>query len=161
MSAIFNDLHRIAKKSLRNERAAHTLCPTSLISECYMKLFNGPIPPVVNRAHFYAIAARAMRQILIDHARTKKRNKREGVVLTTGILEYYGSEEKNVLDIMQIEQVLAQLEALDERQAAIVELKFYGGLNIQEIGEVLGISEATVKREWSTARLFIKSRIME
>lgn len=159
LSMIYDDLHRVAENLLTKERQNHTLCATDLIGESYLKLFNDPRFSVLNRGHFFAIAARAMRQILVDHARSKKRLKRDGIKITLSSLNNIAKSENDVLDILEIENALCELQELDSRQAYIVELKFYGGMTIEEIAAIVEISEATVKREWTTAKIFLKSKI--
>jgi RNA polymerase sigma factor (TIGR02999 family) len=116
---------------------------------------------VNDRNHFFSIAANAMRQILIDHARSKKRLKRNGIQITLSWVDKRRQSQQNALDIIEVENALVRLEALDPRQAKIVELKFYAGLTSEEIASLMEISESTVKREWSTAKLFLKSQIQE
>lgn len=159
LSMIYDDLHRVAENLLTKERQNHTLCATDLIGESYLKLFNDPRFSVLNRGHFFAIAARAMRQILVDHARSKKRLKRDGIKITLSSLNNIAKSENDVLDILEIENALCELQELDSRQAYIVELKFYAGMTIEEIAAIVEISEATVKREWTTAKIFLKSKI--
>ena len=161
MRTIYDHLHRTAQNLLRHERPNHTLCPTDLIGESYAKLFLNQKLNVIDRNHFFSIAANAMRQILIDHARSKKRLKRNGIQITLSWVDKGRHEQENALDILEIENALVQLENMDPRQAKIVELKFYAGLTSEEIASVLEISESTVKREWSTAKLFLKSQIKE
>lgn len=161
LRAIYDHLHHTAENLLRNERSNHTLCPTDLIGESYAKLFLNQKLNVVNRNHFFSIAANAMRQILIDHARSKKRLKRNGIQITLSWVDKGKQSQQNALDILEVENALVRLEALDPRQAKIVELKFYAGLTSEEIAAIMEISESTVKREWSTAKLFLKSQIKE
>lgn len=157
--AIYDDLHATARKLLQREKPYHTLCPTDLIGESYSKLFNNRNWNVEDRNHFYSIAAYAMRQILIDHARSKKRLKRNGIQITLSGAEGGKSDQLNALDILEIENALAHLEHIDPRQARLVELKFYAGLSTEEIASLMNISESTVKREWSTAKLFLKAHL--
>ncbi len=157
--AIYENLYQMAQNLLRHEKPNHTLCPTDLIGESYAKLFQNPKLNIVDRNHFFSIAANAMRQILIDHARAKKRLKRNGVQITLSWVDKGRKEQQDVMDILDIENALVKLENLDSRQAQIVELKFYGGLTIEEIASAMEISESSVKREWSTAKLFLKSQI--
>ena len=159
--AIYDNLHYTAQKLLRHERPNHTLCPTDLIGESYAKLFLNQKMHVMDRNHFFSIAANAMRQILIDHARSKKRLKRNGIQITLSWVDKGKQDSQNAVDIIEIENALINLESLDPRQAKIVELKFYAGLNTEEIAGIMEISESTVKREWSTAKLFLKSHINE
>lgn len=161
LRTIYDHLHTTAQNLLRHERPNHTLCPTDLIGESYAKLFLHQKLTVLDRNHFFSIAANAMRQILIDHARSKKRLKRNGIQITLSWVDKGKHDQQNAIDILEIENALVQLEKLDPRQAKIVELKFYAGLTTEEIATILEISESTVKREWSTAKLFLKSQIKE
>ncbi|MDZ4709672.1 MAG: ECF-type sigma factor [Saprospiraceae bacterium] len=157
--AIYDNLYQTAQNLLRHEKPNHTLCPTDLIGESYAKLFQNQKLNVVDRNHFFSIAANAMRQILIDHARAKKRLKRSGIQITLSWVDNRKQDHQDALDILEIENALVNLEKMDPRQAKIVELKFYAGMTTEEIATILEISESTVKREWSTAKLFLKSQI--
>lgn len=159
LRAIYDHLHQVAQNLLRHEKPNHTLCPADLIGESYAKLFHNKKLNVVDRKHFFSIAANAMRQILIDHARSKNRLKRSGIQLTLSWVDKGKQVKQNTIDILEIENALGNLESLDPRQSKIVELKFYAGLTSEEIASILEISESTVKREWSTAKLFLKSQI--
>jgi RNA polymerase sigma-70 factor, ECF subfamily len=159
MRVIYDNLYQTAQNLLRHERPNHTLCPTDLIGESYAKLFLNQKLNVADRNHFFSIAANAMRQILIDHARSKKRLKRNGIQITLSWVDKSKQSHLDALDILEIENALVSLENMDPRQAKIVELKFYAGMTTEEIASVLDISESTVKREWSTAKLFLKSQI--
>lgn len=153
---VYDELRRLANSYLSRERANHTLQPTALVHEAYLKLLGHSEIDWQDRAHFFGICARLMRQILIDHARGKNRQKR-GSEFATQIVFGDGISfpAASPIDVIAVDEALARLEVLDERQARIVELKFFGGLTVEEIGEVLTISPATVKREWSTAKLFL------
>ncbi len=157
--AIYDNLYQTAQNLLRHERPNHTLCPTDLIGESYAKLFLNQKLNVADRNHFFSIAANAMRQILIDHARAKKRLKRNGIQITLSWVDKGKQNQQDALDILEIENAMALLENMDPRQAKIVELKFYAGLTNEEVASILEISESTVKREWSTAKLFLKSKL--
>ncbi|MBK9931711.1 MAG: sigma-70 family RNA polymerase sigma factor [Saprospiraceae bacterium] len=159
MRTIYDHLHQTAERLLRNERPNHTLCPTDLIGESYAKLFLNQKLNVIDRNHFFSIAANAMRQILIDYARSKKRLKRNGIQITLSWVDKGKQDHQINTDLFEIENALVHLEDLDPRQAKIVELKFYAGLTVEEIASILEISESTVKREWATAKLFLKSQI--
>lgn len=159
LRTIYDHLHYTAQNLLRHEKPYHTLCPTDLIGESYAKLFLNQNLHVMDRNHFFSIASNAMRQILIDHARSKNRLKRKGIQITLSWVDKGKQESHHAVDILEIENALIHLENLDVRQAKIVELKFYAGLTTEEIATILEISESTVKREWSTAKLFLKSQI--
>jgi len=153
---VYDELRRLARVNLSRERPGHTLQPTALVHEAYLKLVRQRGVEWQDRAHFFGIASRLMRQILIDHARSRNSKKRGGEFGTKILLDetvsYGGGRE---LDIIAVDEALLALEALDERQARVVEMKFFGGLSIDEIADVMSVSPATVKREWQTARLFL------
>jgi RNA polymerase sigma factor (TIGR02999 family) len=157
---VYRELRRIAAGMMRHERPGHTLQPTAVVHEAYMRLVAGAHPTAENRAHFFALAARAMRQVLVDHARRKLAAKRGGELqireeLEDGIaITTQQSEE-----VLAIHEALEQLQALDDRQARIVEMHYFGGDSVDDITAVLGISERTVKRELQSARLFLKKQL--
>lgn len=153
---VYDELRRLAKSYLSRERDNHTLQPTALVHEAYLRLIGQKEIEWQNRAHFFGVSARLMREILIEYARGRNRQKRGGENRTQIALdENISFINQNQLDVVAVDDALSKLEKLDERQARIVEMKFFGGLTIEEIGEVLNISPATVKREWSTAKLLL------
>ncbi len=155
---VYDELHRQAHRHLRGERAGHTLQTTALINEAYLKLIEQKNVGWESRTHFFAIAASLMRRILIDYARAKKRIKRGGedlpdyVPLDDNLLIAAG--ESN-LDLLDLDAALTRLAEMDEQQSKIVELKFFSGLSIEETAKVLGISSATVKRDWNMAKAWL------
>ncbi len=153
---VYDELRRLAKSYLNRERSNHTLQPTALVHEAYLRLIGQKEIEWQNRAHFFGISARLMREILIEYARGRNRQKRGGEFKTQIALdEAISFAEQNQLDVVAVDDALSKLEKLDERQAKIVEMKFFGGLTVEEIAEVLSISPATVKREWSSAKLLL------
>lgn len=153
---VYDELRQLAASRLNRERSNHTLQPTALVHEAYLRLIGQKEAEWQNRAHFFGIAARLMREILIEHARGRNRQKRGGEFKTQIALDDAVSfTNTKLLDVIAVDEALSSLEKLDERQARIVEMKFFGGLTVEEIAEVLGISPATVKREWSTAKLLL------
>jgi RNA polymerase sigma factor (TIGR02999 family) len=151
---VYKELRRLAHFHLKSERADHTLQSTALIHEVYLRMMGGqPVKPQ-NRAHFIAIASRLMRQILVDYARGRRANKRDGGCRISfenlAALPGNGDEELVALDY-----ALDELSRIDERQGQIVEMKFFGGLSASEISQVLGLSRATVDRDWATARVWL------
>ncbi|MET0752398.1 MAG: sigma-70 family RNA polymerase sigma factor [Pyrinomonadaceae bacterium] len=153
---VYDELRRLANSYLRKERSNHTLQPTALVHEAYLRLIGQNEIEWQNRAHFFGVAARLMREILIEYARARNRQKRGGEVKTQIALdEAVSFNNQNQLDIIAVDDALSKLENLDERQGRIVEMKFFGGFTIEEIAEVLSISPATVKREWGTAKLLL------
>ena len=154
---VYNELRRLADSYLRREsRKNHTLQPTALVHEAYLRLVGQKEIDWQNRAHFFGVAARLMREILIEHARARHREKRGGAAATRVALDDAVSfyKEKD-LDLLDLDEALNKLETLDKRQSEIVELRFFGGLTIEDAAEVLEISPATVKREWQTAKLWL------
>lgn len=152
---IYGELRRLAHHHLRSERAGHTLQSTALVNEAFIQLIGSHPAQLQNRAHFVAIASRLMRQILMQYARGRAASKRDGgqriALEDLGDLPVRGNEELVALD-----DALQQLSSLDERQGEIVQMKFFGGLSAPEIAEVLGISLATVERDWATARIWLR-----
>lgn len=153
---VYDELRRLAKSRLNRERSNHTLQPTALVHEAYLRLVRQKETEWQNRAHFFGIAARLMREILIEYARMRGRQKRGGDFRTQIALDNAVSfSSQTQLDVIVVDEALSKLEELDARQARIVEMKFFGGLTVEEIAEVLSISPATVKREWASAKLFL------
>lgn len=153
---VYNELRRLAGGHLSGERSNHTLQPTALVHEAYIRLVGQNKTEWESRAHFFGIASRLMRQILIEHARGRNRKKRGGEHRAQITLDdKVGWSDQRPLDVLAVDEAMTELERLDERQARIVELRFFGGMTNEEIAEVMQISPATVKREWSSARLFL------
>lgn len=153
VSLLYAELRALAGRQFSQERANHTLQPTALVSEAYQRLAKLERIDWRDRAHFIGVAARLMREILIDHARRHQADKRDGgqrVTLFTNL-----PAQEDVLDALALEQALQRLEALAPDKARVVELRFYGGLSIEEAAKVLDISPATVKRHWQTARVWL------
>lgn len=155
-SIVYEDLRRIAAGALRHERSDHTLQPTALVHEAYLRLAEEPEGRWENRAHFLAVAARAMRRILVDHARGRNARKRGSGVARFSLEEVEAAAADEELDLVVLDQALARLSALDPRQGRIVELRFFGGLSVEETGIVVGASPRTVKRDWQIARAWLK-----
>lgn len=155
---VYDELHRQAHRHLRGERAGHTLQTTALINEAYLKLIEQKNVGWESRTHFFAIAASLMRRILIDYARAKKRIKRGGedlpdyVPLDDNLLIAAGESNLGLLDL---DAALDRLAVMDEQQSKIVELKFFSGLSIEETAKAMGISPATVKRDWNMAKAWL------
>jgi len=160
MPAVYDELRRLAAGYLHGERAEHTLQPTALVHEAYLRLADQRQSTWQNRAHLLGIAARMMRRILTNHAVARAAAKRggENVVRLTldDALEIYDHQEIRLLDL---EAALQELDALDPKQAQIVEMRFFGGLTVEEIGEVMEISPRTVKREWSFAKRWLRHEL--
>lgn len=157
---VYDELRRLARSQLRRERSNHTLQPTALVHEAYIRLIGQHEIDWQNRAHFFGVASRLMREILIEHARSKNSLKRGGEFKTQIELDAAISfDNSRQLDIFAVDDALRKLEELDKRQTKIVEMKFFGGMTIEEIGEVLDISPATVKREWTSAKLLLSQML--
>ena len=156
LPVVYDELRRLADKYLNRERANHTLQPTALVHEVYLRMIGQNKVEWQNRAHFFGISARLMREILIEYARGRNSQKRGGEFKTQIALDdSVNFAGQNELNVVAVDEALAELEKLDERQAKIVEMKFFGGLTVEEISEVLSISPSTVKREWATAKLLL------
>jgi RNA polymerase sigma-70 factor, ECF subfamily len=155
IALIYGELRRIAARYMRNERPDHSLQPTALVHEAYLKLRKMNAIDWQSRSHFLAVSAHTMRQILVDHARAKNAGKR-GVdwnqVTFTGQI---AAAAEPPVNIVELDEALARLESFDQRQAKVVEMRFFGGLSEDEIGAELGISERTVKRDWRIARAWL------
>lgn len=152
---VYGELRRIARRRMQAERPHHTLQSTDLVHEAYLRLAKSPPQEVENRLHFLAIASQLMREILVDYGRKRRASKRGGGCKIT-LNEAIASAPNNEIDVMVLDEALTSLSKLDAQQARVVELRFFGGLSIEESSEVLGISPATVKRDWVTARAWLK-----
>jgi RNA polymerase sigma factor (TIGR02999 family) len=162
MPEAYQELRRLAAAYLRRERPGQTLQPTALVHEAYLRLAKDKPGRWQNRAHFCAIAANAMRQILVERARARAAIKRGGgqpKVTLVENLEAGGDNRPAPVDVLAIDEALERLAALDAQQARIVELRYFGGLSVEETAEALGISPATVKRDWSVARAFLAQQL--
>ena len=156
MLLVYDELRRQAARYMRRERPGHTLQTTALIHETYLKLASQRDVDWQNRAHFFGVAAQAMKRILIDHAKGRHREKRGGAAENLPLDEarFVISGDKNV-DLVALDEALTRLASFDPRQANIVDLKFFAGLSIDDIAETLNISPATVKREWNSAKAWL------
>ena len=157
-AVVMAELHRIAERAMRREAEGHTLQPTELVDEALVRLFGQRKASWANRAQFYAVASQTIRRILVDHARQRRRLKRDHgvrVTLNEGVAE---SPERSV-DLIALDDALQQLDTLAPRQARVVELRFFGGLDIEETAVALDISPATVKRDWTFARAFLLKQL--
>jgi RNA polymerase sigma factor (TIGR02999 family) len=155
---VYKQLHRVARQHLRKQRAHHTLQTTALVHEAYLRFAGAEGPSVQDRNHFIALASRIMRQVLVDHARGRGAAKRQGGVRVTL------SEASNVadeVDVLGVDEALTRLSEFDEQQARVVELRFFGGLSIQETAAALHISESTVKRDWTMARTWLSRELQK
>jgi len=160
MPLVYDELRRLAHHYLQRERTDHTLQSTALVHEAYMRLAGKNAPQWQNRAHFFGIAAHVMRQILVEYARAHSAAKRGGVGACKLTLdEALEIEKKTDIDVIALDGALNRLSELDPQQSRIVELRFFTGLTIEDTSEVMGISPATVKRDWTSARAWLHREI--
>jgi RNA polymerase sigma-70 factor (ECF subfamily) len=156
---VYGELRRLAAAKMASQPAGHTLQPTALVHEAYIRLIRQHAVDWRNRAHFLGVAATMMRRILINHAQARLAAKRQGQAQAVALDDALGVFTTSTIDVLELNQVLEQLTDLDPQQGRVVELRYFGGLTIEETAEVLGISPATVKREWSIARLWLLQKI--
>ena len=160
MPLVYGELRRLANNYLRRERANHTLQPTALVNEAYMKLVDQKNARWQNRAQFFGVAAQLMRRILVDHARLHQAQKRGGSdQQRLSLTNVERVSEKPNIDLLALHEALNELAELDPQQSRIVELKFFGGLSIEETAEVLGVGHATVERDWKMARAWLRNQL--
>jgi RNA polymerase sigma factor (TIGR02999 family) len=159
MALVYDDLRRKAAAYLRRERGGHTLQPTALVHEAYLRLLAQDRVAWQNRAHFLAIAASMMRRVLVDHGRRQKAKKRGGPAARVTLEDGLAPSMPRELDLLALDEALDALAALDEQKARIVELRAFGGLEVEEAAAVLGISPATVKRHWAFALAWLQQRL--
>jgi len=160
MPLVYSELRRLASNYLRRERQGHTLQPTALVNEAYLKLVDQRSAKWQNRAQFFGISAQLMRRILVDHARQHRAAKRGGSEqrrLSITSAEKFAKQSE--IDLLALNEALDELTKMDPQQARIVELKFFGGLSIEETAEVLGIGHATVERDWKMARAWLRRQL--
>jgi RNA polymerase sigma factor (TIGR02999 family) len=155
MPLVYAELHRCAVAYLRRERGDHTLQPTALVHEAYLRLVNQDRTAWKNRAQFFGVAAQMMRRILVDHARAGKRAKRSGGLVRVTLDERVAGGPPPDIDVLALDQALTRLAAFDARKSTVAELRFFSGLSLEETGHVLAISVATVEREWQAARAWL------
>jgi RNA polymerase sigma factor (TIGR02999 family) len=162
MPLVYDELRRLAASYLRRERPGQTLQATALVHEAYVRLINEKSHNWQNRTHFLAIAALSMRQILVQRARTRKATKRGGDPIRIEVDERLlpaSSTHQGEIDLVALDEALDRLAALDQRQAKVVELRYFGGLGVEEVAAALEISPATVKRDWTLARAWLKREL--
>ena len=154
---LYEDLRRLAAGYMRHESPGHSLQPTALVHEAYVRLIDQRQVHWRNRAHFFGVAAGLMRRILVDHARTRRADKRGGGWDRVTLVEDQVAGGAQEIDLLALHEALERLAALDPRQERIVELRYFGGLTIEEAAEVVGISEATVVRDWTIAKAWLRA----
>jgi RNA polymerase sigma-70 factor, ECF subfamily len=161
MPLVYGELRRLAAAYLRRERQEHTLQPTALVNEAYLKLVRQRNMPWQNRAQFFGVAAQLMRRILVDHARANYASKRGGHQVHVSLNNIGASETQVEADVLALHDVLNRLAEIDPDQSRIVELRFFGGLTIEETAEVMQVSHSTVEREWKLAKAWLKRELMK
>ncbi len=159
MEALYPDLKRIAAGYLRHERRGHTLQPTALVNEAWLQLLGQTEKNWTNRSHFFAIASRLMRRIMVDYARKKNAGKRGGGLQRVELTEALAISDDGLEQILLIDAALNRLAAWDPRQCRVVELRFFGGLSEDEVAQVLGVASRTVKRDWKVARAWLHGEL--
>jgi RNA polymerase sigma factor (TIGR02999 family) len=155
---VYDELRRLARGQLRREQAGHSLQPTALVHEAYLRLVKADID-WRNRTHFLSVAARVMRRILVEHARARRADKRGGDALHVTLTGPIPAPDAKPVDVLALDEAMERLRELDERQAQIVELSYFGGLTYPEIGELVGISEASVDRDLRHARAWLRREL--
>jgi RNA polymerase sigma factor (TIGR02999 family) len=158
LGLVYDPLRAIAERHLHRERGNHTLQPTALVHELYLRLVDQRRVDWSDRTHFFAVAAQVMRRILVDHARRRKSDKRGGAMipLTIGAAADVAAADQDTVDVVALDVALENLEKIYPQQARIVELRFYGGLTIDETAAAMGVSPATISREWTMARAWLR-----
>jgi RNA polymerase sigma factor (TIGR02999 family) len=156
---VYEELRRVARRHLGREYANHTLQSSALVHEAYLRLAQNGHPQWQNRAHFFGVAAQVMRHLLVDHARNRRAAKRGGGAPRITLDAEIALPQKREVDVEALDDALNRLAQLDLQQSRLIELRFFGGLSIDETGVVLGISPATVKREWATARAWLQREL--
>ena len=156
---VYDELHRLARRQMRHERPDHTLQATALVHEAYLRLVNQRQRTWQNRAHFIAVAAQVMRRILVDYARARRTLKRGSAPHKVPLEEALFFTEEQSDDLVSLDEALERLAQFDERQSRVVELRFFGGLTVDETAEVLGISSKTVERDWTMARAWLHGEV--
>jgi RNA polymerase sigma factor (TIGR02999 family) len=156
---VYEELRRVASARLRGERSAHTLQTTALVNEAYLRLVGLDRLALQNRVHFFAMAARLMREILVDHARRKNAAKRGGGATLLQLDEVAAGAENVVIDLLALDEALTDLATFDERLCRVVELRYFAGLSIAEAADALGVSTATIERDWTIAKAWLLRRL--
>ena len=159
MPLVYDELHRLAHQHMRRERPGHMLQTSALLNEAYLRLVDQSQIPWESRAHFFAIAARLMRQILVDEARRRSSAKRGGGTIQVPLDEAGTIVQQQSVNVMALDDAMKSLEQIDERKSRIIELRFFGGMSIDETAEVLKVSSATVMRDWTFARAWLRKEM--
>lgn len=156
---VYDELRRLAHRYMQRERAGHTLQTTALVNEAYLRLVDQRKANFKNRAHFFAICANIMRRILVDYARSRRYRKREGEARKVPLEEAAVLSWERAAEVLAVDEALGKLASIDPRKSWIIELRFFGGLTIEETAEVIGASHATIEREWNMARAWLYREI--
>jgi RNA polymerase sigma factor (TIGR02999 family) len=156
---VYDELRRLAHNQLRNERPHHTLQSTALVNEAYLRMVGQNLPEWEGRAHFFAVAAQLMRQILVDYARRHRASKRGSGVCMLALDDAVVLPQRKDVDVVALDEALNALAEIDPRQSRVVELRFFAGLSLEETSEVMGIATATVQRDWTAARAWLHREI--
>ena len=159
--AVYQELRRMADQYLRREDLSHSLQPTALVHEAYLRLIDQTKVEWQNRAHFFGVAAQMMRRILIDHAKTKHRLKRGGTAIKVSLDENVNISQERAAELIALDDALQELAQMDERKSRIVELRYFGGLSVDETAQVLGISDKTVMRDWNLAKAWLYQQLTQ
>lgn len=159
IALVYSELHRIASRELRSERPGHLLQTTALIHEAYTRLIGSQGLEIQNRLHFFAVASQQMRRVLVDHARANNAQKRGGGAAKVALDHVQAGIDPRSIDLVALDESLSELERIDPRAARVVEMRFFGGYTDQEIGEALGISVPTLRRDWEFARSWLFDRM--
>lgn len=161
VTALYGELHRLARHIMSAERSDHTLQPTALVHEVFLRLLGDDGLSAENRRHFLAIAARVMRRVLVEHARRRGTQRRGGSFVHVELDENQPEATTRLVDFVALEKALQRLEDVDERRARVVELRFFAGLTLDETADVLGVAQATVVRDWRLARAFLECNLSD
>lgn len=162
MPLVYDELHDLAERYFENESPGHTLQPTALVHEAYIRLVDQSRLSWKGKTHFFAVGARAMRRILVDHARRRRAQKRGRRALRLSLQEdLIADDHRRNEDVLAVDDALARLVEIDPRQAEIVELRFFGGMTVEEVAEVLGVSKRTVEREWTVIRAWLRRELSQ
>ena len=156
---VYDELRNLAASYLRRERPNHTLQPTALVHEAWLKLIGDSQINLQNRAHFFGIAAQVMRRVLVDHARRQTADKRGGEVLKLSLDENIDAAQERAVELIALDDAMTELATFDPQKSRIVELRFFGGLSVEETADLLGVSAVTVKRQWRLAKAWLYGRV--
>ena len=157
--AVYQELHRMAERHLRHENVGHTLQPTALVHEAYLRLIDQTQVEWQNRAHFFGVAAQMMRRILVDHAKAKHRDKRGGDAVKVSLDAALDYGHERAAEVVALDDALEALAVFDERKSRIVELRYFGGLSVEETAQVLEVSPQTVMRDWNLAKAWLYQQL--